>query len=335
MEKNVSILVYGVRPSEVEFFNNLNSDFNYELILLEDFTITDENIQQAKGCTAIMVRESINLGRHHLEMLKEFGVKHILTRTAGFDHLDLEAIKELGFESAQRVPKYSPNAIGELALGFALTLSRKIQLSTMNCSEGSYEIEDVMLSKEIRKSTVGILGTGNIGLTTATLFKGVGAKIIGYDPYENPNAKGIIEYHSFEEVIKTADIISIHLPLMDSTKHLINKEVLNQMKDDVVLINTSRGKIVSIKDVIDWLKNNPKATFGADVLEGEEEIFFKKHNLNDCDPLLKDINELYPRILITPHVGAVTTEALSNTIKTSFENLDKVLKGETLENSII
>ncbi len=334
--KNAKILVYGVRKSEIETFNKLNEKYGYELILLEDFTITDENIQNAKGCDAIMVRESINLGKHHLEMLKAYGVKHILTRTAGFDHIDLEALKEVEFDSAQRVPKYSPNAIGELAVGFALTLSRKIQYTTENTANLDFRIDNTMMSKEIRKSTVGILGTGNIGLTAAKLFKGLGAKIIGYDPYENPNAKGIIEYHDFDTVISTADIISIHLPLMDSTKHLVNKEFLAKVKNDVVLINTSRGKIVNTEDLVEWLTKNPKATYGADVLEGEEDIFFKKFNDSEqMNPIVSKICALYPRMIITPHVGACTTEALHNTIETSFENLRDALNNKELHNSII
>ncbi|BDV02494.1 MAG: lactate dehydrogenase [Candidatus Hepatoplasma vulgare] len=332
--KKAKIICYGVRENEREYFNKLNKPYGYELVFVDSFKIDENNLKLAKGCDAIMVRENVFLKEEHLKVLKEMGVKYLLTRTAGFDHINIKAAQELGFYSLQRVPVYSPNAIAELSVALGMTLLRKVQYTADRAKDGDYTITDIMLSKEVRKSVVGILGTGKIGYVTAELYKGLGAKIIGYDPYPNENYKNLIEYVSLDKLLKESDIISVHCPLMDSTKHIISKANLDKVKDDVVIINAGRGALTDTKDMITFLKANPKATYGTDVIEGEEELFFKKYDKNNIPSILKEVGNLYPRFLVTPHVGAVTFEALKNTIEVSFENLNNALSGKELVNNL-
>lgn len=332
--KKIKIICYGVRKNEEDFFNRLNKSYGYELVFVDSFQINENNLKMAKGCDAIMVRENVFLKKEHLEILKKMGVKYLLTRTAGFDHIDIKSAKELGFHSLQRVPVYSPNAIAELAITLAMTLLRKVQYTADRAKDGDYTISELMLSKEIRQSTVGIIGTGKIGQVTAQLYKGLGAKIIGYDPYPNPNLKDLLEYVSLDELVKRADIVSVHCPLMDSTRHIISKKTLDKMKEDVVIVNAGRGGLTDTKDMIEFLKEKPKATYGTDVIEGEENFFFKKYDASNLPAILKEVNNLYPRFIVTPHVGAITYEALKNTIEVSYENLSNALKEKKLANNL-
>lgn len=332
--KNITIVCYGVRKSEEYFFNKLNKDYNYNLKFIESFEVNEENMKLAKGADALMLRESVYTNFDQLKKFKEYGVKYLLTRTAGFDHINLDDVKKLGFHSLQRVPAYSPNAIGELSVGFALTLLRRIQYTTLKSHNGDFTIDENMLAKEIRNCKVGIIGTGKIGYVTATLYKGLGAEIIGYDPYPNDMAKKILEYKSLDDLLKESDIISIHCPLLDSTKNIICENSLKKVKDDVVIINVARGGLVNVKDITEFLKNNPKASFAADVITHEEKFFFKDMK-NSFPKEIEEINKLFPRFLVTPHVGASTDEALKNTIETSFSNLNDALNNKELKNNLI
>ncbi len=206
----IKIVCYGVRPTEVPYFNKINEKFGYDLKLVT-LGLNHENVEEAIGAEAIMVRGNCKADKRNLELLKANGLEYVLTRTVGFDHVDLETAKELGLKVA-RVPGYSPNAIGELAVSLAMMLLRHTAYTVNRTSERNFIVDATMFSKEIRNCTVGIMGTGKIGLTTAKLFKGLGAKVIGYDIFQSDAAKEVVEFKSFDEVVAESDIISVHMP---------------------------------------------------------------------------------------------------------------------------
>ncbi|WP_432205539.1 2-hydroxyacid dehydrogenase (plasmid) [Cetobacterium somerae] len=328
----MKLICFGVRKVEHDFFIKLNK-FGYELTLVEEL-LNDENISLIKGHKAIMLRANCPANRKNLEIFKSYGVEYLLTRTVGYDHIDLDAAKEMGFKMA-RVPTYSPNAIGELAITFAMNLVRKGSYMVNRTREKNFTIDEFMFSREIRNLTVGIVGTGKIGLTSARLFKGLGSKIIAYDIYENEEAKNILEYVSMDELIKNADIISLHCPYIKGVNEkLINEDFIKKTKDNVILINTARGELQDVEAIIKGLESGKIGGFATDVFSNEKEFFFKNMSGKEIDKNVQKLLDLYPRVLITPHIGSYTDEALTNMIEISYENLDEFITKGFSKNEI-
>jgi len=328
------VVCYGVRPTEVPYFNEINKKFGYDLKLVT-LGLNHENVEEAIGAEAIMVRGNCMADRRNLTLLKENGLQYCLTRTVGFDHVDLEAAKELGLRVA-RVPGYSPNAISELAVTLSMMLLRHTAYAVNRTSDKNFVVDGEMFSKEVRNCTVGVLGTGRIGLTTAKLFKGLGAKVIGFDVFQSDAAKEIVEFKTMDEVIAESDIISIHMPYFKGQNdHLVNDDFIAKMKDNAILVNTARGELQDIEAIIRGLESGKLGGFGTDVLEGEKDTFFKDFSGQEMtNSVHAKLNSLYPKALITPHIGSYTDEALTNMIEFSLENLTEFLETDSCKNEI-
>ncbi|MDK4683840.1 2-hydroxyacid dehydrogenase [Kingella negevensis] len=329
------VTCYGVRPNEVKFFKKLNK-YGYELNLVESLC-THDNIEEAKGSDAVIFRGNCKGDRQNLEKLASWGIKYAFTRTVGFNHIDLEAAKELGLQVA-RVPSYSPNAIAELALTLAMSLLRNVAYTVDHTHGLDFRVTPIMFSKEIRNCKVGILGTGCIGLTEAKLFKGLGADVYGFDVFQSDAAKEVVTFLEMDELLAQCDVVSVHVPYFKGENDkMINADFLAKMKDGAILVNTARGELQDNAAIVAAIKSGKLAGFGTDVLPEETKFFFKKFDsLNDVpDDDVQELINLYPKVLITPHVGSNTDEALSNMIETSYDNLNEVLTAGTLTNSVL
>lgn len=330
---SIKLVCFGVRETEVEFFHKLNK-YGYDLKLVEK-GLNHENVKEAIGAEAIMVRGNCMADRQNLELLSKHGLKYVLTRTVGFNHVDLEAVKELGLKSA-RVPGYSPNAISELAVTLAMMLLRHTAYTVNRTKDKDFTIDATMFSKEIRNCTVGIIGAGRIGLTTAKLFKGLGAKVLAYDVFQSDAAKEVVEFVSQDELLNRSDVVSVHMPFIkDVNHHFINDDFISKMKDNSILINTARGELQDLDAIIRGLESGKLGGFGVDTFEGESDIFFK--NLNGQDIKDKNIEKLigmFPKVLITPHMGSYTDEALTNMISISYDNMNDYLTENECKNAI-
>ena len=326
----VKLVCYGVRETEVPFFEEINKKFGYDIKLVLS-GLNDENVKEAMGAEAIMVRGGCKADRQNLELLKAHGLQYVLTRTVGINHVDLEAVKDLGLKAA-RVPGYSPNAISELALSLAMMLLRHTAYTVNRTKDKNFTIDSFMFSKEIRNCTVAVLGAGRIGLTTAKLFKGLGARVIAYDVFQNDAAKEIVEFMELDQVLAEADIISVHMPYIQGVnERMINDEFIAKMKDNAILVNTSRGEVQDTEAIIRAIESGKLGGFGTDVLENEYDVFFKDLTGQALEDKTKEkLISLYPKVLVTPHIGSYTDEALTNMI----EYLREYLNDGTCKNSI-
>ncbi|VEU80043.1 2-hydroxyacid dehydrogenase [Haploplasma axanthum] len=330
----MKLVCYGVRAVEKPVFEELNKKFNYDLVLT-DKMLNDETVHLAKGCEAVMLRANCPADRKNLEIYKNYGVKYVLTRTVGYNHIDLEAAKELGLKVAY-IPFYSPNAIAELALTLSLSLARHTTYMTNRSKDNNFLIDSFMFSKEIRKSTVGIIGLGRIGFTAAQLFKGVGANVIGYDVVAKDYLGDVCKQVDLDTLLKESDIISVHMPYIKGVnEEFINKGLVDKMKDNVILVNTSRGEIQNINDILDAVENGKIQGFATDVLQGEAKYFNKDLSKSTPDELQKRFNKLYPRVLVTPHIGSYTDEAVANMVEYSYENLKEFIEKGTSKNQLV
>lgn len=328
----MKVICFGVREVERPIFTKYNAKFNYNLELRSE-SLSLDNASILNGYDAIICRASDKITKEVLDEIKKYNIKYLLTRTVGTDHIDVEYAKQLGLKLA-RVPSYSPTAISEVAVGMALSLSRKVMHFSLKSTKYDFSFDNMGFAQEMKNSTIGILGTGKIGFETARMFKGLGAKVIGYDPYINEHAKGILEYKSLDEVIKESDIISIHIPFIKGqNEKMINKEFISKMKNNSIIINCSRGQLQDDKAILDAIKSNKLYAAGLDVLYDEKQYFAKK--LNDInDPVVKELISLYPRVLVTPHIGSYTDEAVANMVEISYSNLEEYAKTNDCKNKI-
>ena len=328
----MKVLFYGVREVEVPLFHELNKKFGYDLELIPDYLNSKETAEKAKGFECVVLRGNCFATKEVLDMYKEYGVKYLLTRTVGTNHIDVKYAKELGFKLAY-VPFYSPNAIAELAVTHAMTLLRNIGHIRAAQFKGDFTWNKDLISKEIRSCTVGIIGTGRIGLTAATLFKGLGAKVIGFDEFRNPGADGILEYRdTVEALLEEADVVSLHLPLTDGTYHMINKDRIKHMKDHAILVNTGRGGLVNIDDVVEALESGKIKGAALDVLECETLYVNQKIDPKKIEGTVVETLMGMDNVVLTGHFAFFTETAVDNMVSTALDNLKVEIETGKVQN---
>ncbi len=330
----LKVVCYGVRPNEVPFFEKLNK-YNFELRLVEEL-LNHDNIDTAEGMDAVILRGNCIADRQNIAKMSEYGIKYVFTRTVGFNHIDLQAAADYNM-SVARVPGYSPNAIAELSLTLAMSLLRHVSHTVNKTSKYDFRVDGAMFSKEIRNCKVGIIGTGKIGLTEAKLFRGLGADVYGYDVFQSEEAKHVVKFVEMDDLLEKCDIVSLHVPYFPGKNDkMVNAEFISKMKDGAILINTARGELQDNEAILEAIKSGKLDGFGTDVFANEAAFFFKNFENGDeiSDQTVRELVDLYPKVLVTPHIGSNTDEALSNMIEISYDNLNDVLTTGSTANAI-
>lgn len=328
------ILAYHVQPYEEKAFLKWSKENNIEVELSNEL-ITAESIEKAKDFDGVTTQQVIPVKDEAIfKKLKEYGIKQISSRTAGVDMFGLDAAKENGI-AITNVPRYSPNAIAELAVSHAMQILRNVNHIKAAQEKGDFTWNKDLISREIRSCTVGIIGTGRIGVTAAGLFKGLGAKVIGYDKFINEDAKSVLEYKdTLEDLLAEADIISLHLPLLDDTYHIINKDNIKLMKDHSILINTGRGALIDIDDVIDALNSGKLYGAGIDVLECETLYVNQKIDMEKIKGTVVEKLMHMPNVVLTGHFAFFTETAVDNMVSTALDNIKYNIETGKLQNSM-
>ncbi len=322
-------LVYSTRPSTQQTFEKANAEYGHDFTFIEP-RLTVETAALARGYDAVCLFVNDIADRPVLDALAKAGVKLIALRAAGFNNVDVRYAHKLGI-CVCRVPAYSPHAVAEHAVTLILALNRKIHRAYARVREGNFSLEG-LLGFDLHGKTAGIIGTGKIGTITANILKGFGCTIIASDPYENDEIKAIGKYVEIPELIKTADIISLHCPLTPESKHLMNMRTFMEMKKGAMLINTSRGALVDAKAAIAALKTKRLGYLGLDVYEEEADLFFE--DLSDSiiqDDLFARLTT-FPNVIITAHQAFFTDTALTNIAETTLNNISTFEKTGTCQN---
>jgi D-lactate dehydrogenase len=329
----VRIAIFSAHSFEREFFAASNVTKKYDLVFFEA-NLSAKTASLADKFDVVCCFVTDKLDQETLRLIKKAGVRLIALRSAGYNNVDLEEASKLKIPIV-RVPAYSPHAVAEYAVGLLLSLNRKIHRAYARVRELNFSLEGLM-GFDLNGKTVGVIGTGRIGTVFATIMHGFGCKVIAFDPIPNLKLKEyrILEYVDLQTIFRDSRIISLHVPLLPTTKHLINTAALNQMKKGTIVINTGRGALLDAHALIESLKSGHLAGAALDVYEEEDGIFFKDLS----DQVLQDdvLARLltFPNVLITSHQAFFTREALTKIVETTFENISAFEEGKSLVNEV-
>lgn len=279
----------------------------------------------AAGSGAICAFVNDQLCAETISALHAGGTRLLALRSAGFNHVDLAAAEQLGMTVA-RVPAYSPHAIAEHAAALVLSLNRRTFRAYNRVREGNFSL-DGLLGFDLQGKTVGIVGTGKTGQIFARIMHGFGCEILASDPYPLPDPPDYLQYAKTADLFARSHIISLHCPLTPETRHLIDEAAISSMKDGVMLINTSRGRVVDSHALLGGLKSGKIGFVGLDVYEEEENLFFQDLSGRVIDDDLFMRLTTFPNVLITGHQGFFTREALTNIAETTLANISGFEQG--------
>jgi len=288
----------------------------------------------AQGCEAVCIFVNDDASAPVLSRLKEMGIRFLVLRSAGYNNVDVDAAAKLGIKLA-RVPEYSPYAVAEHTVALMLALNRKLIKANNRVRDSNFTL-DGLTGFDMQGKTAGIIGVGKIGRVVGKILQGFGCHLLAYDPYPNQELEKELglSFVDVDTLCEQSDIITLHAPLTEETKYIINKERINKMKKGVMLINTSRGALVHTKDVIQGLKSCKIGYLGLDVYEEEKGLFFEDHSAEILQDDVIARLMTFPNVLITSHQAFLTDTALQNIADTTVQNLSDFEAGVTCPNEI-
>ncbi|MGK7397429.1 MAG: 2-hydroxyacid dehydrogenase [Candidatus Cyclobacteriaceae bacterium M3_2C_046] len=328
----MNVTIFSVKEFEKPYIKQANQE-RHHLNIVEE-KLTEETVELAKDSDAIITFPTDRVSAEVLEQLKAFNIEYLATRSAGFDHIELDKARALGFKIAN-VPKYSPHAIAEHAVGMMLALNRKFITARRNIEEYDFRLNG-LIGFDMNGKTVGILGAGKIGSVVVKILHGFGCKIIIYDPVKNEDLvkKFDARYVSLDELCQQSDIITIHAPYNKKTHKIINQDTIGQMKQGLMLINCGRGKIVDTEALIDGIKSGRIGSAGLDVYENEKGLFFYDHTGGILEDDLFARLLAFKNVMITGHQAFLTDTALKNMSGIAFDNINAWEEGKNAPNEL-
>lgn len=329
------VAIFGSQPYDTRFFDAANAKGGnpHELVYFEA-RLRTRTAALADGFPVVCVFVNDEVDAKTLKNLAKNGTKLIALRCAGFNNVDLKTAEELGI-SVVRVPAYSPYAVAEHTVGLILMLNRKLHKAYNRVREDNFTLNG-LLGFDLFGRTVGIIGTGKIGMIFAEIMHGFGCHLLGYDSYPNDDFTklGDARYVDLPELFSQSDIISLHCPLFPETHHIINQNAIAQMKRGVMLINTSRGPLVDTVAVIEGIKSGTIGYLGIDVYEQEEQFFFEDWS----DEIIQDdtfqLLQSFQNVVITGHQAFFTEDALTAIAETTIANISEFEQRKPLTNEV-
>jgi len=328
----MKIAVYSTKHYDQKYLEQVNQQYGFELVFF-DFLLSESTAKTAVDCDAVCIFVNDDGSRPVLEELAGLGVRYIALRCAGFNNVDLDAAAELGLQVV-RVPAYSPEAVAEHAVGLMMTLNRRIHRAYQRTRDANFSL-DGLTGFNMHNKTAGIIGTGKIGIATLRILKGFGMRLLAFDPYPSEQALALgAEYVDLKTLFAESHVISLHCPLTAENHHLLNAQAFSQMRDGVMIINTSRGGLIDSQAAIDALKQQKIGALGMDVYENERDLFFEDKS-NDViqDDIFRRLSACH-NVLFTGHQAFLTAEALTAISDTTLENLSQLNRGETCQNRV-
>ncbi|QQR48493.1 2-hydroxyacid dehydrogenase [Myxococcus xanthus] len=327
------VAVFDTHRYDRDALEAANARFRHALTYFEP-RLTLQTAPLAEGFPAVCSFVNDKVDAATLEVLHAGGVRLVAARSAGYNHVDLEAARRLDMR-VTRVPEYSPHAVAEHAVALVMSLNRHIPRAFSRVRDWNFSL-DGLVGFDLAGKTVGVVGTGRIGRVAARIFKGFGCNVLCYDvaPDAAFERELGVRYAPLDTLFSESDILSLHVPLTPGTRHLVDAAALARMKRGVVLVNTGRGALIDSKALVAALKSGHIGGAGLDVYEEEEGVFFQDLSgqvLQD-DVLARLLT--FPNVLVTSHQAFLTHEALANIAETTLASLQAFERGEPLVNEV-
>ena len=323
MEK---IAFFDTKPYDRIWFDRLNREF--EIVYFES-RLRPESVRLTEGFRAVCAFVNDDIGERTVQGLAANGVELVAMRCAGYNNVALGAAR--GRLRVVRVPAYSPYAVAEHAMGMILMLNRKLHKAYIRTRDFNFSLNGLM-GFDLHGKTAGVIGTGKIGRTFIDICRGFGMNVIANDPF--PAKDSGITYVSREELFRQSDIISLHCPLTEDTRYIINEQALSLMKPETLIVNTSRGKLIDSEALLAALNEKRIGGAALDVYEEETDLFFE----DNSDKLIKDdtlsLLVSRPNVLITSHQAFFTREAMQSIAETTLRSISDFFAGRELKYEI-
>ena len=328
-----TIAFFGTKPYDETSFNEKNKEFGFEIRYFKGH-LNKNNVLLTQGVDTVCIFVNDTADAEVIRTLAANGVKLLALRCAGYNNVDIDAAAANGI-TVVRVPAYSPYAVAEYTVALMLSLNRKIPRASWRTRDGNFSLHGLM-GFDMHGKTVGIIGTGKIAKILIRILRGFGMNILAYDVYPDYNfaRENQVVYTSLDELYHSADIISLHCPLTEQTKYIINDYSISKMKDGVMIINTGRGQLIHTNALIEGLKNKKIGSAGLDVYEEESEYFYedKSDRIIDDDVLARLLS--FNNVIVTSHQAFFTKEALENIATTTLQNIRNFINHKPLLNEV-
>jgi D-lactate dehydrogenase len=326
----MKISFFSTQPYDRTYFERFKGELQIRFL---EPQLDETTVNLAQGSHAVCVFVNDRLNAEVLEQLASMQIQLVALRCAGFNNVDIEAAKRLHI-TVVRVPAYSPYAVAEHALALMLTLNRKTHKAYNRVREGNFSL-DRLTGFDMHGKTVGVVGTGKIGQVMCAILLGLGCRVLAFDLVAHAPTEALgVTYVPLIDLLEQSDIITLHCPLNEHTKHLINETSIARMKPGAMLINTSRGGLIDTRAAIHGLKSGQIGYLGLDVYEQEEKLFFHdlSENVIQDDRILRLLS--FPNVLITAHQGFFTDEALTQIARVTIQNIQDFMAGKPGENQV-
>ena len=332
----MKVAVYSARRYDKALLAQANKEANeqggHTLRFLED-RLTAHTAALAEGCGAVCVFVNDTVDAEVLALLAAQGTKLVATRSTGYNQIDTEAAARLDI-AVVRVTDYSPHSVAEFAVGLLLAVNRKIARASARTRDGNFDLDGLM-GFDLHGKTVGVIGTGKIGTIFARIMAGFGCTVVGHDRYPSPAFEALGgRYVGVDELLACSDVVSLHCPLTDDTRHIVNAESLARAKRGSVLVNTSRGGLIDTDAAIQALKTGQLGGLAIDVYEQEANLFFQDLSSTIiCDDVIQRLVS-FPNVIVTGHQAFFTLEAIGQIMRTTIESITAFERGEELVNRV-
>jgi D-lactate dehydrogenase len=325
--------VFSARRYDRTMLGRANGSAGHELRFFDE-RLTADNARLAEGCEAVCVFVNDAVDAEVLAILARNGTRLVATRSTGYNHIVTVAAKQHEI-AVVRVTDYSPYSVAEFAVGLLLAVNRKIVRASVRTRDGNFELDGLM-GVDLHGKTVGVVGTGKIGTIFAKIMTGFGCHVLGYDPFRNPafEAAGGHYVSPDEKLLSSCDVVSLHCPLTEQNRHIVNAETLARTKPGSILINTSRGGLVDTEAAIEALKTGQLGGLAIDVYEQEANLFFQDLSSTIiCDDIIQRLVS-FPNVIVTGHQAFFTVEAIGQIMQTTIESITAFERGEELVNRV-
>ena len=308
----MKMIFYSVRDDEIEFIKQYAEKYQIEVDICRD-ALTLDNVHLCLDAQAVSIMTT-KTDEAIIKKLQQYGISYISTRTIGFDHIDLKACEKYGIHTGN--VSYSLSSVAEYTVMMILMSLRNMKLIVERFSSQDFSLNKIR-GRELTHLTVGVIGTGKIGQEVIRLLSGFSCHIIAYDLYPNEKLKDMVEYVDLDTLYKRSHIITLHAPNVKETYHMINKETIAKMKDNVIIINTARGTLINTEDMIEAIENKKIGYAALDVVENESHLYYKELKNEIIDHHNLAILRSFPNVLLTPHTAFFTHQAVSDMVEYS------------------